>query len=225
MSPRPPAKATSPELPPADGWRTQRRQAAGNHTKILRAARGLLADADASALDMRDVAEAAGVGVGTVYRRFGDKAGLLAELLGDDERRLQDAILAADPPLGHEAPARERLEAFLQALVDLTERNLNILLATDATPSGRLAIGAYGAWHLHLVHLLATLAPDAEADDLAWRADLLLAALDPALYAHQRRPRGLGADRIARNLGETALRLSPAARDARGASRGSRPDR
>jgi AcrR family transcriptional regulator len=217
MSPRKTAEEPSPspppsELPSADGWRAQRRQAAGNHTKIVRAARALLADADASALDMRDVAKAAGVGVGTVYRRFGDKAGLLAELLGDDERQLQDAILSGAPPLGPGAPPRERLQAFLEALVDLTERNLNILLATDATaPAGRLSIGAYGAWHLHLVHLLGALDADADADDRAWRADLLLAALDPALYAHQRRRRGLSADRIARNLGETAVKLgSPA---------------
>lgn len=151
--------------------------------------------------------ERLGRGVGTVYRRFGDKRALLAALVGEDERRLQEAILAPDPPLGHDAPPRERLEAFVLALADVTERNLNALLATDATPAERLHIGAYGAWRVHLAHLLTQVDGSRDARDAAWLADLMLAALDPSLYAQQRRERRMSAGRIARNLA-AAVRLA-----------------
>src|SRR6187401_2225355 len=70
----------------------QREEAARNEARILEATRALLRDDDAGAVEIRDVARAAGVGVGTVYRRFGDKAGLLAAVIGADERVLQDAL-------------------------------------------------------------------------------------------------------------------------------------
>src|SRR5437660_1013209 len=101
----------------AAGWRRQRDWAARNETRILEAARSLLSSAEASSVEMRDIAHAAGVGVGTLYRRFGDKAGLLAAVVGEQERELQEAMLRGRPPLGPGAAADERLMAFLDALV------------------------------------------------------------------------------------------------------------
>jgi AcrR family transcriptional regulator len=82
--------------------------AARNEKKLLQTARSLLRSPDASKADMRDIAQAAGVGVGTLYRRFGDKAGLLAAVIGDDERVLQEAVLHGPAPLGPGAAADER---------------------------------------------------------------------------------------------------------------------
>jgi AcrR family transcriptional regulator len=65
--------------------------AARNEKKLLQTARSLLRSPDASKADMRDIAHAAGVGVGTLYRRFGDRAGLLAAVIREDERVLQEA--------------------------------------------------------------------------------------------------------------------------------------
>jgi hypothetical protein len=45
-------------------------------------------------------------------RRFGDKGSLVAALLGDRERDLQDRVLSGPPPLGPGAPPRARLEAY-----------------------------------------------------------------------------------------------------------------
>ena len=57
------------------GWQRQRKAAARNETKLLGAVRSLLGTNSSSTdVDMRAVAQAAGVGVGTLYRRFGDKA-------------------------------------------------------------------------------------------------------------------------------------------------------
>src|SRR5262249_16042938 len=139
--------------------------------------------------------------------RFGDKAHLLAAVVGEDERSLQDAVLSAPPPLGPGDRPVDRLIAFLDALADLTERNLDVLLATDSIPPGGLAIGAYQAWRLHAVHLLADARPALAPEDAGWHADVLLAPVDPALYASQLRQHGLTAEMIKTNLRELAARV------------------
>ena len=187
----------------------QRDEAARNEARILETTRALLRERGAGDVDIRDIAKAAGVGIGTVYRRFGDKAALLAAVIGADERRLQDALLAGPPPVGPGAPAGERLDAFLAALAALTEANLDVLLAVDAASAGRVHVGAYRAWRLHVAHLLSELRPDLGEVDRGWFADALLGPLDSGLYAFARRDQGLSAEAIAANL--RALAASVAA--------------
>jgi AcrR family transcriptional regulator len=196
------------ELPMATPWQPQRTEAARNQERLLATTRELLRDRDAGTVDVREIAAAAGVGVGTLYRRFGGKAGLLSAVVGVHERELQDAIIGGPPPLGPGAAPLDRLVAFLQALARLTEENLNVLLATDATPPGRRRIGAYQAWRLHIEHLLD---PALDAHDRRWRADLLLAPLDPGLYAEHRRVAGLSAERIERRLAALATSVAESA--------------
>lgn len=189
------------ELPMRSGWKEQRERASRNEAAVLDAARRLFRSGDIGKVDVRQIARAAGVGVGTVYRHFGDKAGLLAAVVGDDERALQDALLSGPPPLGPGAPASERLAAFLRALARLTEQNLGALLATESAAAGaRLHVGAYHVWRLHVTTLLREMLPTRSAREVDWRADALLAPLAADLYAHHRRERGMSAKMIAGEL-------------------------
>jgi AcrR family transcriptional regulator len=183
----------------------QRAAAAANERKVLDAARTLFA-APLADVDMREIARVAGVGVGTLYRRFGDKSGLLAAVVGEDERALQEAVLYGPPPLGPGAAERERLAAFLEALVALTERNLGALLLADGT--ARLTVGAYQGWRLHVVTLLRALQSDLSARDAGWHADVLLAVVDPPLYTYHRRELGLSQRRITANAASLVALLS-----------------
>jgi AcrR family transcriptional regulator len=180
-------------------WRPQREAAADSHARLLAAARELLNAPDGLSVDIRDIAQHAGVGVGTVYRRFGDKKGLLAAAIGEEEEALQRDALSGPPPLGPGAPPAERANAFLDALVALTERNLGVLIVTDASSIGRLAIGAYDGWRLHLVMLIRELRPDLDARDAGWHADVLLSTVDPRLYQRQRHQLGFTEHHIAAN--------------------------
>ncbi|HEV2062585.1 MAG TPA: helix-turn-helix domain-containing protein [Solirubrobacteraceae bacterium] len=177
----------------------EREDAARNRARVVDAAARLFRGCeDVERVDMRSIAAEAGVGVGTLYRRFGDKAALAAAVLDDHARALQQAILSGPPPLGPGAPADERLEAFLRALVEHTEKELDLVYAVEhSLPGGRFALGPYPAWHLHTTVLLRELVPDG---DHAWLADAVLAPLSSTLYRHQRRDRGLSPAQIADQL-------------------------
>lgn len=194
----------------APRWQAQREAASRNEREVLAAARRLYADGAGHKVEMRDIAREAGVGVGTLYRRFGDKAALLAAVIGDEERQLQEAILRGKPPLGPGPGAGERLDAFLAALARVTERNLDVLLATDSAPPGWIGTGAYAVWRRHLQLLLGELRADLGPADRGWYADALLAPLVPGAYAQQRRQRGVSARRLAANLRALAATVAAA---------------
>ena len=96
----------------ADPRPQERGDAARNRALLLDAARRLIAERGADAVTMDDIAAAAGVGKGTVFRRFGSRAGLMMVLLDEDERASQQAFLFGPPPLGPGAPPLDRLLAF-----------------------------------------------------------------------------------------------------------------
>lgn len=201
---------TSDDLPLADGapraWRRQRDAASRNETAIVEAATELFRDRGVDNVDVREIAAAAGVGIGTVYRRFGDKASVIAAAIGEQERALQDAVLAGPPPLGPGAPPQERLAAFLAALCELTERNLDVLSASEgSSPGARYRVGAYRAWHVHVAVLLREID---QAVDVDWVAGTLLAPLAAEHYRHQRRDRSMSARRIRDNLLSAAATLT-----------------
>ncbi|MER6098876.1 TetR/AcrR family transcriptional regulator [Streptomyces sp. NPDC001728] len=175
---------------------TERADAARNRLRILDAARRRLADDGFTALSLDAVAKDAGVGVGTVYRRFHNRAGLVYALIEDNESRFQEEF-ARQAEDG--APsARERLRAFLHGMADLVEENRELLLLAEASvPAGRYRSAPFRRHHEQVVGMVAELAPDADA---AYLADLLLMAYAPGLFDFQRTDRGWDVDRIKRGL-------------------------
>jgi len=196
---------------PIAGAVGERRDALRNRERVLAAAQRLLSESGVEAVEIRDIAQAAGVGVGTVYRRFGDKGGLVAALLDERERSFQERLLSGPAPLGPGAPSRERLIAFLHALADLVDQNLPLLRALQGSRKGaRFHVGAYRAWRLHATVLLLDAAPDLDA---AWFAELLLAPLAADLYYHQRYELGVTRERLRNNLENAVDAVLSAATD------------
>jgi AcrR family transcriptional regulator len=133
---------------------------------------------------MDEVAAAAGVGKGTLYRRFGDRSGLAAALLDERESQLQQSLLSGPPPLGPGAPPVERLAAFTAAYLAYVDEYMDVVaMSQTASPGARLRTGAHRLWRHHCQILLdAAGAPDPEL-----RADALLAALTAEQVRHWRR--------------------------------------
>ncbi|GAA4608721.1 TetR/AcrR family transcriptional regulator [Actinoplanes octamycinicus] len=168
----------------------ERADAARNRAKVLAAAASLFAAGDSRAVTMEDIARAAGVGRGTLYRRYPDVASIAAALLDDHERTLQHELMQGEPPLGPGAPPHERLAAFFAAMVDLLEQHSHLVLGAEAGPR-RFAVGAYGFWRAHVLALLRQ-AGVADPDALA---DSVLAPLAPEVFRHQR-AQGITPDRL-----------------------------
>lgn len=165
--------------------RGERADAARNRAAILESARQLMADGP-DEVSMQAVARRAGVGVGTLYRRFGDRQGLLLAVLDDGERQFQQAFLSGPAPLGpgdgEPVDPGERARAFLHALLDRTMDNIELLLAVERREGARS--GPHRVWHLHLRTLCAALGREHVPDPGYW-ADLLLAALAPTVVRDQ----------------------------------------
>ena len=208
MNPSRADQAAGPgELPVLGAPRRERADAARNRQKVLAAARRLFAERGVANVTMEQVARAAGVGKGTVFHRFGDRAGLALALLDDRERELQEAVVHGQPPLGPGAPARERLRAFLDAILDFTVEHADLLIAADSgRPGGRYLTGAYASWHQHTALLLSEIRPGSDAETLA---HLVLAPLAADLVRHLTEEAGAGVERVRAALHELAGTNSP----------------
>ncbi|SDK35178.1 TetR/AcrR family transcriptional regulator [Nonomuraea jiangxiensis] len=162
--------------------RTERADAARNRRAVLRATEQLLAEGGGDHVSLDRVATLAGVGKGTVFRRFGNRAGLLQALLEERSRELREAVTDGPPPLGPGAPARERLLAFLDGLGAIAEGNAVLLSAHEqACAEDKYGDPSYRFWHGHLSALLAAGRPDLDADFLA---HALLSVFDGDLIRH-----------------------------------------
>lgn len=165
---------------PLIGERPERRDAAENRQRILRAARDLLTEDGPDGLTMDALAARAGVGKGTIFRRFGDRTGVTRALLDDEMREFQDAFLRGDPPLGPGAPPIERLRAFVIGLLRLNADHLPLALASQEAP-GAESGPVYGALALHIAHLVEEIDPS--LDGLVIAA-LILGTVTPATIDH-----------------------------------------
>ena len=89
---------------------------------------------------MDALAQRAGLGKGTVFRRFGTRAGIFQALLDDDERDFQQHVLAGPTPLGPGAPPLDRLMAYGRARIDFLIGHREIARATldgrESVPAG-----------------------------------------------------------------------------------------
>ncbi|MEV1023283.1 helix-turn-helix domain-containing protein [Streptomyces sp. NPDC050264] len=162
----------------ADDEPCLRADAARNRARLLEAAGRLVAEHGAAGVTMEAVAVAASVGKGTVFRRFGDRTGLLTALLDHTTKQLQADLLSGPPPLGPGAPAQERLRAFGVAVLRWSAEQLDLHLAAQPEPERRLAHPSHRVLATHVTILLRELVPEA---DCALQAQALMGYLDPAL--------------------------------------------
>jgi AcrR family transcriptional regulator len=172
---------------------SERSDAAANRKRILEAARAVLTERGVDGTSMDAVAAAAGVGKGTLFRRFGDRAGLFDALLDDAMAEFQNAFLSGPPPLGPGAPASVRLEAFVDEFLRLMDSQLDFMLAAaNAAPAGAHA-RVYGSLALFVRVLVAEIDPSLDGEVVA---NLLLGAISPAVLYHLRRERGIELEQI-----------------------------
>ncbi len=95
--------------------RPERADATRNREHLLATARAMVAELGVEKVTMDGLAERAGLGKGTVFRRFGTRAGIFHALLDEDEHAFQAQVMSGPPPLGPGADPVTRLIAYGRA--------------------------------------------------------------------------------------------------------------
>ena len=179
------------EAPPVERGQ-ERVDAARNRLLLLDAARRLIGERGPDSVTMDDIANAAGVGKGTVFRRFGNRAGLMMVLLDEDEQAIQQAFLFGPPPLGPDAAPLDRLVAFGRERIRFAHDHHALLSAAGRDPQSRFGAPAT-VLRRHVYVLLETAGT---TGDLDAQSDALLSLLDADYVEHQLVDRGLTLDHL-----------------------------
>ena len=168
------------DLPVTDSGPPERGDAARNRALLLEAARTLISERGADAVTTDDIAAAAGVGKGTLFRRFGSRAGLMIVLLDEDEKAEQQAFMFGPPPLGPGAPALDRLLAYGRDRLQFVHTHYGLLSDANRDPQMRFN----EPMMLHHHHIRVLLEDAATTGDLDAQAFALHSLLD-ADYVHR----------------------------------------
>ncbi|MCL4869681.1 MAG: TetR/AcrR family transcriptional regulator [Anaerolineae bacterium] len=191
---------------PINEHKGERADAAANRLLLLETAERLFAQYGVAAVNMADIAEAAGVGKGTLYRRFPNKATLCLALMDTQMRTFQDEILARLRQMQMQrVPYLQQLGHFLEAFVLFADIHLPLLCEVQREGwLGDEGVDRPYIWrYLTVKGLLDAAARQQEISpdlDTAYLAEALLAPLHPALFHFQRSQRGYELDRISTGL-------------------------
>jgi AcrR family transcriptional regulator len=189
-------------LPVFNAEPPERADAARNRRVVLEAAERLF-ERDPDGVTMEAVAAEAGVGKGTVFRRFGDRAGLARAVIGRYEAEMQEEIIRGAPPLGPGAPARERLIAFGARYLQFLERHGRLLVHAEGSETVRLTSDVYALYRTHLRVLLEEHCGAAAP----YLADVLMAPLAAPTFLYHRRVRRLSLEELTMAYEDLVARL------------------
>jgi len=188
----------------------ERRDASENRARILAAARALMAEQGVAQVSMADIALAAGVGKGTLYRRFANKGELCLLLLDENLRGHEQEMLALLQRLaGENAPYLARLTRFLGQAAAFTGQHMALLVEVQQAGIAPDMAGIdppyFSFQHMTVGGLLRAAQAAGEIDaalDVEMLTDMLLAPLAPPYFRYLRQKRGYSVERIAAFLGQ-----------------------
>lgn len=200
--------------PPAP-QRARRVDAVANRELILETAQRLFAGQGVDNVCMAAIAEAAGVGKGTLYRSFANKGELCLALMDEDMRGFQNNTLEM-LKARHHHPALDRLDAFLDSLVHFMSFHAPLLreIQRHAGLQGQPELYQTTSymWLPWLRETISILLQQAEENgetrelDIPYLVDAILAPLNAELFMYQRERLGFDLERISRGLRRLVLR-------------------
>ena len=197
------------------GDRTERRDATEHRRRILEVARRLFAERGVDAVSMHQIAMAAGIGQGTLYRRYAHKGELCMDLLSERHQQFVEEI-ATQYAATATSPALERLDGVLAHFVAFLEEQGALLgpvavldkrdwQCNEADNFRRFSF-QHAPFYLWMHELFAGLFAEAVRQgelpplDIDFTTDAVLATLHPMFYRLQRQERGFSPERILQGL-------------------------
>lgn len=184
---------------------SERADAAANRARILATAEALFARDGVAATNMADIATAAGVGKGTLYRRFANKGELCLSMMDAQMREFQETMLARLREMTQQGvPFADQLSHFLESLVFFTERHSPLLWEVQRAGAVDERVAVPHFWqHMTVTGLLTTARQYGQltfAVEASLLADILLAPLSATYYRFLREARGFTPEQIADSL-------------------------
>jgi AcrR family transcriptional regulator len=187
--------------------RQVRRDAAENRELILLTAEKLFAERGVAETNMADIAQAAGVGKGTLYRRFANKGELCLAIMDTQMLEFQETSLERMRQMTvAQVPKMEQLDQFLDTLVHFIDAHIPLLcevqqlgLLEDIPGQQRPHF-----WqHMTISGLLQGAIAAGELPsglDVTYISDAILATLKADLFRFQRQGRDFSLERISAGL-------------------------
>ncbi len=177
-----------------------RKDAQINQQKILAAAAKLFKEKKVSTVSMKDIAQTAGIGTGTLYRNFPNKSELCVAL---SLEYIQQFITSEQVRLANSvSSATKQFEVFLTRWLEFRERRIQLLTEIETGPSVMTTF-YHSTLYQQLVNLtmqaLKPVSDDISETELKFRADMLISMLKSDSYAYQRE-QGLTRDQITINI-------------------------
>lgn len=180
----------------------ERCDAAQNRQRILAVAKQLFAEGKLDDTSMQEIARMAGVGQGTLYRRFADKSELYEALFADDLEVFRQRAEAYLRDHAATAPALVRLEWLLAEKIRFVDAHLSLFLASHEIAGARRYDNYKKDHHIWNHERITELLSEAQARgeaviaDVAFSADAILASFAPPLLAYQRHELGYSLERV-----------------------------
>lgn len=191
------------QLPVIAPATVERRDAARNRQRILCTAQRLFAERGANCVSMDEIAAAAGVGKGTLFRRFGSRAALAYAVIDESEIAFQEGFIRGEPPLGPGAAPVERLIAFGEGRLDFLADHAEVLAAAEAGPA-RYSSPPIEVHRLHIRLLLEEADPDCDVEFLT---EALLSCLAVDFYLYMGEARAVELARLKTGWAELVRRI------------------
>ncbi len=168
------------ELHLADQQPLERSDAARNREALLAAAQRQIDRCSVEGVTMDAVAHEAGVGKGTVFRRFESREGLMAAVLNRSETEWQAAVLGGPPPLGPHDDPMERLLAFGHSRL-----RLNLTHGALINAAGHAGARSFAAVSFSAMHVRYLLTAIGVRGDIPLLATALMAPLEVVILEQQ----------------------------------------
>ena len=177
-----------------------RADALQNRELLLETAQALFDEQGVESVTMAAIAQAAGVGKGTLYRHFENKGDLCQALLDEDQRKLQERTLkrlrSNDDPL-------DLLRWFLLEVAKFVDANQALLCTHTGEQTIPLLTHPAHLWWRQTIHQLLTRLDI--PGDTEYAADVLYMMLDVHTIYFQQTHLGYDLERIHDGLMQTLL--------------------
>jgi AcrR family transcriptional regulator len=175
--------------------------------RILNAGRQLFTESGLEAVSMHSIAKKAGIGQGSLYRRFTDKGEICSALLRDSSEHFLTGMEQEVQQSGAGPSALERLQSSIERVVDFIEQHAELLHLIKYEFIGKKQLTQFEHPFFQRLKAIVEKLLQQAADngeiipiDPQFAATALISVLSPDLYLYQQKAHGSSKEQISQGI-------------------------